>query len=805
MRYEPPKSSEETPPKQGGLEPTECDTATGAPGWVGMHRLNGAELDNTLRDVLGIKSRPSGSLPPGGTGHTFDNDAAAQASTTAELIEKYLNVFEGVVDEAFTTSRAQIVTCSPTQMGAAACARQIFQRMGERLYRRPLETAELEKLVTLSQTVTPFDDGVKLGLRALLSSPSFLFRLIAHPEPDSTTSLHALTDFELATRVSYFLWGSTPDETLLTHARAGRLKEAATLRAEVQRMLKDPRAQWLIDSMATQWLKLDRIPGHAADPAVFPEFTTDLRADMLTEARMLVQDMIASDAAVLSLLTADHTFVNARLAEYYGMSGVTGTQFREVSLSGTNRRGLVTQAGILAMNSRAEKTSIARRGQWVLSQLLCTPPPAAPPNVPAESVPPGFEGTRRELAEMHRSNPACSGCHLMMDPIGFGLEDFDAVGRHRTEENDKPIDSSGELPDGTRFSGALELITFLEQSRSYNACAAQQFLSFAVGREPTSEDRCAARKIADAYVTPTTPFSEFIFGLVSSQPFTMQRGGGPRTMTFRLSRRTFLRGQGALIALPFLEAMLPSRAHAQTAAPVRYALLYFPNGTTADWAPGTTGTNYQLTSVMAGLQPFKADITVCTNVHNPTASYHPGHATGFAVGKSPPPSGAPFNAAVSVDQYIANAIGSKTRVKSLAMTPPGNGNSESGQSGVYGSNLSWVSATTPAARSVSPREIFETLMAGATPGQPQPSGVDERIARQKSVLDFVLFDANRLRTKLGSTDRATLDQFLTNVREVEQKLSATPPPPPSSEPAACGAGTRPNDSYPFEQDLRAQA
>ncbi len=500
--------------------PEACEPS---PGQVGLHRLTALEYDASLRDLLGITSTPSALLPKQGSGD-YDNNANALAGTTPELIEKFVELSEDIAEEAFTLARSRLVLCDPASDGVENCARTVVTALAERAFRRPVSTEEIDELVTLSVTVPEFDDGLKLAVRAIISSPSFLYRAIAHPEPEDV--VHRLTDFELATRLSYFLWGTSPDDQLLGLAREGRLQASGELRAQVARMLADKRAAVLLSNVLAHWYDLDEIAIHTASPEVFPMFTPELRADMEAETRTFLRDLIESDSTPLALLNADHSFVNERLAAHYGIPGVSGPELRMVSLAGAHRKGLLTHASVLTMNSDAERTSIVRRGVWVLERLLCTHPPPPPDDIPAEPRPPNFGGTRRELTELHRSDPKCAGCHNIIDPVGFGLEDYDAIGRHRTTENGQPIDSSGQLPDGQTFTGALELVSLLSSSPQAAECIADHWLSYAIGSAIGDHGKCNPTIIAEQGLAPDKSLEDFVVAVVTSNAF-LTYGGQP--------------------------------------------------------------------------------------------------------------------------------------------------------------------------------------------------------------------------------------------------------------------------------------
>ena len=316
-----------------------------------------------------------------------------------------------------------------------------------------------------------------------------------------------------------------PDDQLLAQAANGQLLTETVLAAQVQRMLRDPKATSLVDTFSHQWLRLAKLDEASPSAAIFPSFSEELRTDMKTESRMVIQDMFMRDGSFFELLSLDSTFANQRLAEHYGIAGVTGTQFRKVSLAGTQRAGILTHASLLTANSVSDRTSIIKRGHWVLSNLLCNPPPPPPPDVIGGLPPANLNGiTERQRLEAHRSDPACLGCHSKIDPIGFALEGFDGIGKFRTMDNGSPIDSSGEFPDGRKVTGSLQLSTILSEDPRFKLCVAEKLFAYALGRQPEFYDRCTINRIGVEKVAPTQPLSNAILEVIRSDPFRKQRG-----------------------------------------------------------------------------------------------------------------------------------------------------------------------------------------------------------------------------------------------------------------------------------------
>ncbi|MFT3835911.1 MAG: DUF1592 domain-containing protein [Myxococcaceae bacterium] len=477
---------------------------TAKPGRVVMHRLNRREYDNTIRDLFGLSIRPAESFPADNVATYFDNDSAL-LGITADQLEADLHAAEDVATAALANAHATVVDCNPSGSNAESCARHVIERWGRRLFRRSLEPADVDFIYTnvftpAGGTGTTFDDQLGAALTYLLTSPRFLYRVELHSAPDDPTKIEPLDGPALASRLSYFIWSSTPDDQLLDLAEqidpatsAPRLATPAELSAQLDRMLTDPRAGSLADDFASQWLGVAQLDLVAKSPTTFPTFTDALRADMKTETQLFLRELFAGGHPLGELLSARYGYVDDRLAQHYGLPGITGAQFRKVDFpAGFPRSGYLSQASFLAINSEIGRTSVVKRGEYVLSRLLCAPPGPPPENVPP--LPPEVPGdgqTLRQRLEAHRSNPACSGCHARMDPIGFGLENFDAIGAWRTVDNGSPIDASGTYLSGTSFDGAVELSELIGKDPLFEPCVSRNLMTWALGRSLTPEDACA--------------------------------------------------------------------------------------------------------------------------------------------------------------------------------------------------------------------------------------------------------------------------------------------------------------------------
>jgi hypothetical protein len=435
------------------------------------------------------------------------------------------------VDE--TPSRRRIFVCRPAVGDTgdeARCARQIFSTLARRAYRRPVTERDLGVLLGFYEEGLAsggFEVGIELGLRRLLASPEFLFRIERDPADVEPGAPYRISDVELASRLSFFLWSSIPDEELLEVAIDGTLHQPEVLEAQARRMLADGRAGALVDNFAGQWLYLRNVRALTPDEDRFPDFGEALRRAFQRETELFFESILREDRGVLEFLTADYTFVNERLARHYGVPNIYGSHFRRINLPDDTRRGLLGHGSILAATAYPTRTSPVRRGKWVLENLLGTPPPQPPPNVPALEATTGAGGTMsmREAMEQHRRNPVCASCHRVMDPPGFALEQFDAVGRFRTRsESNTPIDASGMLPDGTAFEGVAGLReALLNRPNLFVTTLTERLLTYALGRGVEYYDAPAIRAITRAGARDGYRFSSLILGIIESPPFQMRR------------------------------------------------------------------------------------------------------------------------------------------------------------------------------------------------------------------------------------------------------------------------------------------
>ena len=476
-----------------------------------------------------------GVLEPRLSSASYEFAGDRDASMAVDTIE-ISGPYDGV-RPAETPSRSRIFSCVPAEGAGsdaqAACAAEILATLARGAFRRPVDKSDVEILLGFYRTGQAeggFDRGIQKALRALLVDPEFLFRIDTAGEPAGTEpgAAYPITDIELASRLSFFLWSSIPDDALLTLAEQGRLSEPEVLEAQIRRMVGDPRSSALVENFGGQWLYLRNLPGVRPDPDAYPEFDDNLRDAFRTETELFLDSQIRADNSVVDLLTADYTFVNARLAEHYGMAGVYGNHFRRMPVGG-QRSGLLGHGSVLTATSYPNRTSPTLRGKWVLENLLGAPPPAPPPDVPdladSDVISPR---SVRERLEAHRANPVCASCHAQMDPLGLALEPFDAIGGVRTHDGESPIDASATLPDGSSFEGPTGIRDHLvRQPDRFVSSLTEKLLTYALGRGLEAYDAPAVRRIVRSAEAEEYRWSALVRGIVESVPFRMRRSPQP--------------------------------------------------------------------------------------------------------------------------------------------------------------------------------------------------------------------------------------------------------------------------------------
>ena len=464
----------------------------------------------------------------GGTG-------SAGTTEPPPLMEVLITGPTNITGLSSSPSRDRIFTCHPSAKAAQrACADQILSRLASRAYRRPVTARDRTSLMKFYDqaaadgSADAFETGVRMGIQAMLASPFFVFRFEREPANAAEGSDYQVNDFELASRLSFFLWSTIPDERLQSLATSKRLSNPAVFSAEVKRMLADPRAEAMSTRFAAQWLRLQDLEKVHPDAFLFPDFNLALAESMQRETELFFQDIVRNDRNILSLFTADWTYVNERLAKHYGIPNVAGAQFRKVAYADTERRGLFGHGSVLVQTSLGNRTSPVLRGKWVMEVLLGTPPPAPPPNVPdleeTAAAKGGKQLTTRERMEVHRANPACKSCHLFMDPIGLALDNFDVTGKLRYRENGALLDTRGELYDGTQLLTTADLTkALLARPIPLVRNFTENLLAYALGRRVEAFDQATVRAISRAAAAKDYRFSMFVMGVVNSKAFRSKR------------------------------------------------------------------------------------------------------------------------------------------------------------------------------------------------------------------------------------------------------------------------------------------
>jgi hypothetical protein len=485
----------------------------------GKHRLSAAFLNDFYRQTELLKTNSQGK--------TYTEKKIEDRNLQVEFIE-VTGPFSEAVPPLHAMHR-KVFFKAPGPQTTNQVAREILRRVTDRAYRRSATTAELDGLMRLFGQARESGDGfeasVKQALMAVLVSPHFLFRGEIQSNPDNPHETHRVSEYALASRLSYFLWSTMPDDELLRLAGQGRLRR--NLAGQVKRMLNDPKSRALVDNFAGQWLQLRTLDIVSPDEKLFPGFDASLRSALRQETESLFEHVLRKDRPITEFLTADYTFVNEPLARHYGIVGVHGPDFVRVSLKGTGRSGVLTHGSVLTLTSNPNRTSPVKRGKWILENILASPPPPPPPGVPAlESK--ETHGTLRQRMDAHRDNAMCASCHAKMDPLGFAFEHFDAVGRFREKDGDEVVDTRGELVSGERFADHVELSRVLSDSRQadFVRCVSEKVLTYALGRGLEYYDRPALAAMNVQLRKKDLRFSALIQAVVDSVPFQYRRGDG---------------------------------------------------------------------------------------------------------------------------------------------------------------------------------------------------------------------------------------------------------------------------------------
>ena len=498
------------------------------PGVVTIRRLNRAEYDNTIRDLTGVDFRPAKDFPSDDVGNGFDNIGDV-LTIPPLLLEKYLAAAEQIADRVFADAKSR-KRAFPFEAGERMSRREASRKnlsdFVRRAYRRPptgRELRRLEDLMRLAREQTSSEDeAFKTAMQAILASPHFLFRIERHPTADDKDGIRKLNGYELATRLSYFLWSSMPDAALFKAAADDSLTKRDVMIAQVKRMLHDPKAKALTSNFAGQWLQLRNLAEITPDRKRFPDFDEALRSAMLRETELFFEAIVKEDRSILDFLAGDFSFVNKRLARHYGLKGVRGEGYQRVKLSG-QRRGVLTHASILLLTSNPTRTSPVKRGKWILDNFLGEPPPPPPDGIEPFDEEAVTLGSLRERMEQHRNNKSCAVCHEKMDTLGFGLENFDVIGAWRERDGRFAIEPAGQLPGGRKFTSPKQLMQILAEEKKvqFSRCLAEKMLTYAVGRGLRSYDRCAVDTIVKQLAGNDYRFSVLVTEIVTSDPFTL--------------------------------------------------------------------------------------------------------------------------------------------------------------------------------------------------------------------------------------------------------------------------------------------
>jgi hypothetical protein len=505
---------------------------------VTVRRLNRVEYNNTIRDLMRVDFKPAKDFPADDSGYGFDNIGDVLTMSPL-LMEKYFSAAEKIAAKAVAVPDADgRISATPFQKFyfrypvppklRRNSAEEFVRTFLKHAYRRPVRPEEVRRMMLLAKQAVEdggsFEHGIRMAVAATLVSPYFLFRWELDGAPKNPKAIRSLNEHELASRLSYFIWNSMPDDALLELAQRGQLRK--NLSAQIRRMLRDAKAQSLVTSFAGQWLQLRDLETIQPDKRLFGTFNNVIRDDMRRETEMLFAHVMRNNRSVVDFLDADYTFVNERLANWYGLKSLRGDEFQRVSLVGMPRGGVLTHASILTITSDPNRTSPVKRGKYVLENILGTPPPPAPDNVPDLGSSSELKGTLRQQMVRHRENPVCASCHQKMDPIGFAFENFDAIGRWRTLDNGAPINAASQLDSGEKFgdvSGFLKILA-VRKRELFVQCLTEKMLTFAIGRGLEFYDKRAVDGIIKQMERDGFKFETLVIGVAKSLPFDMKRG-----------------------------------------------------------------------------------------------------------------------------------------------------------------------------------------------------------------------------------------------------------------------------------------
>ncbi len=507
------------------------------PGHTMIHRLTNLEYDNTIRDLLFVPSAHGASFASSSVGSSGFTNQSDVLTLSNQLLTDYGHAAEGIADQVLATKGtaggawARVAGCLATlSVPNLTCVQTAVRALADRAFRRPIDDDDLAKLMTVYANETAPADGFHDVIIAVLLDPRFIFSYVEHSSPDDSNVVKALDGYELAARLSYFLWQSMPDADLFSLAAAGTLSDPDAMQTQVMRMLRDPKASSFADSFRRDWARLSLLEGTTGYGTLPAQTVADLRQ----ETQLFMQDVLANDRSLLTLVNGDHTFVNQNLASYYGWSlpGLSTTSFTRVAIPQPERRGVLTSGAVmLTSGGGSTYTHPVQRGRWVMDSLFCAPPPPPPAGVSTVLSATSSNLPMRQRLTQHTQSAACSGCHVSMDLWGLGLENFDMAGRWRTtyaELNDAPIDATGVLADGRTFSSSGEMLAVLAADPAVAACLAQKLMTFALARPLRGvDDTCTTTSLGVTNITPTSTFSGLVTSLVQTPQFQSQEGAAP--------------------------------------------------------------------------------------------------------------------------------------------------------------------------------------------------------------------------------------------------------------------------------------
>ncbi len=757
-------------------------------------------------------SSPSSTAPTSRPTRTSRNSSPTRDSLEAQLsLERIARLGGGVqiagpynpTGISQTASRALIFTCDPKAIGEPACAKQITENLARRAFRRPITTEDMNRLMPFYEAGRrdggSFDQGIEQAVAAVFASPQFLYRGIKGPNTE-----FALSNLELASRLSFFLWNTGPDEELLTLAAANGLTKPGAMDKQVRRMLADPKASSLVTSFAMKWLNLTDLDQVIPDPALFPGFTDPLRQDFAREAEAFIGSIFSDDRSVVDLLTADHTFVNERLAAHYGIPGVIGTQFRRIAQVPKERAGLLGKAAVLLRTSYGDRTSPVLRGAWVLDKLLGTPPTPPPPDTATDLSQKAGEQpkTVRARLELHREKATCKMCHGVIDPTGLALENFDATGQWRTQDAQAKvaIDATTVLPTGVPINGVVELRAQLAANPALFAqTVTERLMMYAVNRRlgilrhaagPRHRAQVRERQLQTVFDRPGHREQRRL-------PQTGSQIGDRMFVTKKhISRRAAPQSRRRHPGPPAPRRDDPRHAFAQSAPSRNFASASSTSCTARSWATPRTAPRWTSGPPPAPVRisnsaPILAPSNRTRNTSRPSAIWrtqrpqapvHSVHPATWLSATRPDTGAARAHMSTTLDQVIAKIIGQETRMPSLEVASETIVQSAAGNGGSY-ATLSFRDADSPQPMEYNPRKVFTQLFGeGDTP--------EERAAIGKqtgSLLDLILDGTKSLQRDLGNKDKAVLDSYLESVREIERRAAesrsaAISPPSKSPKP-----------------------